>query len=103
MPVNRTHYQKILLIGFLTVVGLSASAQLYKQMVWNTDGKSYYRAENSGIVEYKMPMGVENVLVSARNLTPAGKFFPPGYPIFLLFFRFQKDTHLHQQQKSMAL
>jgi dipeptidyl-peptidase-4 len=74
-------------MGFLIVAGLSGPAQLYKKIVWNGDGQSYFRAENGGIVEYKMPTGVANVLVSAGNLTPAGS----ASPLEIRYFFFSSD------------
>lgn len=87
MTVKKIFFQRSLLIGFLIAAGLSGPAQLYKKIVWNADGQSYFQAENAGIMEYKMPSGVANMLVSAGNLTPAGS----SSPLEIRYFFFSSD------------
>ena len=87
MPLKKTFLLKILLIGFLIVAALPAAAQFYSKMVWSADSKSYFQAENAGIVEYKMPTGVKNILVSSRDLTPEGN----ANPLDIRYFLFSSD------------
>jgi len=46
---------------------------------WAADGKSYYRTENGEIVQYPLPEGTKNVILSRSLLTPSGKNSPMAF------------------------
>lgn len=43
---------------------------------WSADGKSYYELEQNEIVAYLLPASTRSVVLSARELTPAGQQLP---------------------------
>ncbi|HEY4154618.1 MAG TPA: S9 family peptidase, partial [Puia sp.] len=84
---NRNYLQKGLFGVILICLSLASPAQLYKTRVWSADGKAYYQAGETGILEYSLPLGVEKVLVSSRELTPAGD----SEPLQVRYFFFSAD------------
>lgn len=60
---------------FLTLLFISSTlfAQFNRGVQWTKDGNAYYRVENKEIVQYNLPDLQKKVVVSAAQLTPAGK------------------------------
>lgn len=72
-----------LLISLLSIQGFSQNAGLK----WSNDGKSYYRIQSEGIVQYMLPSNDTKVLISKEQLTPSGS----NTPMVVSYFTFSKD------------
>ena len=93
-PDNSNHmaYQRLkiaLIFLFVTTVCFISYGQRIK---WSKDGNSYFRVEQNEIVQYTMPEQQKKVIVSKKQLTPAGR--QEALPVN--FFSFSDD-----QQKAL--
>ncbi|WP_445736782.1 S9 family peptidase [Mariniflexile sp.] len=54
---------------------------------WSKDGHSYYSVQNEGIVQYTLPSYTSKVLISKKQLTPAGS----DKPLAVSYFNISED------------
>jgi len=54
---------------------------------WSSDGASYYKIENSNVVQYTLPTNTSKVLFSKAQLTPINS----NIPLEVNYFTFSKD------------
>ncbi len=90
MRLMGTHFQKFVLISVWLCLSLSVTAQFHKPLVWDADGTGFYREENGAILKTSLPSGNEEVLLNAKDLTPAGKKGPLDINYFLFSTDFKK-------------
>ena len=65
-----------LIIFFPALLLFSLYAHTQNDFQWNKEGNGYYVHKDGGIVEISLPDNHENVLITAANLTPAGRSSP---------------------------
>lgn len=72
------------------ILVIFVSLQIFSQsggLKWSKDGKSYYRIQNEGVIQYTLPDNDSKVLFSKEQLTPAGS----NEPLQVTYFTFSKD------------
>ena len=72
---------------FITLLFVSSTllAQFNRGLQWTKDGNAYYRVENKEIVQYTLPELQKKVVVTAAQLTPAGKTEPLNVRSFVKY------------------
>ncbi len=68
-------------------VQFSLCAQSNRAVQWTEDGNGYRRTENKEIVQYALPDGQKKVLITAAQLTPAGR----SEPLNVRSYHFSED------------
>ncbi len=90
--------KKIVLV-ILIISGSSAIAQPPKGLNWSEDGNAYYKMEDGGILEYKLPDFSKEIIVAKKDLIPAGEnnalkirnfFFSPDHKKVLIYTNSKK-------------
>ncbi|NBB20662.1 prolyl oligopeptidase family serine peptidase [Runella sp. CRIBMP] len=80
--MKRIHFLLLFLL-----VQLSLRAQFNRGVQWTEDGNGYRRIENKEIIQYSLPDLQKTVLISAKQLTPAGK----SEPLTVRSYEFSED------------
>ncbi|RDB04721.1 S9 family peptidase [Runella aurantiaca] len=80
--MKRIHFLLLFLL-----VQLSLQAQFNRGVQWTEDGNGYRRIENKEIIQYSLPDLQKTVLISAKQLTPAGK----SEPLTVRSYEFSED------------
>lgn len=73
----------LVLIFFISFESFSQSGGIN----WSNDGNSYYKIENSSIIQYTLPNNVSKVLITKEQLTPDGH----EKPLNVGYFTFSQD------------
>ena len=82
---NRLFFLAILFFVF----SIKTEAQLGKDLVWDKEGNSYYKAEQEGIVQVTLPDSKEMFIASREQLIPQGE----TKPLQVRGFSFSDDNH----------
>ncbi|MEO8117513.1 MAG: S9 family peptidase, partial [Bacteroidota bacterium] len=90
--------KKIVLVIVLFSTG-SVMAQPPKGLNWSEDGNAFYKMEDGGILEYKLPDFSKEIIVAKKDLIPAGEnsalkirnfFFSPDHQKVLIYTNSKK-------------
>ncbi|WP_428661448.1 DPP IV N-terminal domain-containing protein [Runella sp.] len=79
--------KRIHFVLLLVLTQLSLHAQSNRGIVWTEDGNGYRRIENKEIVQYALPDLQKTVLVTSKQLTPAGR----NEPLNVRSYAFSED------------
>ncbi len=79
--------KRIHLLLLLLFVQSALHAQFNRGVQWTEDGNGYRRIENKEIVQYALPDMQKTVLITAKQLTPAGK----NEPLTVRSYEFSQD------------
>ena len=97
--MNRFIHYRSLLCLLSVLVSLSGWSQLYDRETWSADGNTIYENNGSGITAYNFAGKGKSDLITAAQLTPAGKqdalniknfFFSPDFKKVLIFTNAKK-------------
>ncbi len=92
---------KISFISFLILfVSFIASSQV-ADIKWSVDGNSYYRVENSELVQYTLPDNKPVIVLSRQQLTPSGSTIPLKFSFYSFSADQQKVLMFTNTKKSM--
>lgn len=82
--------RSIQLVFFVFIMGWSCSltAQFKQVMQWTTDGNSYYRIKDGGIVKVDVKTDNESPFITKEQLTPTG-----GKPLSIQSYSFSTDRN----------
>ena len=70
---QRLLYFKIIFCLLGAMISLSGSAQLYDRLTWSKDGIRFYLRDEGAIIEFSLTDRNQNILVTPKQLIPAGK------------------------------